>query len=28
MPWSYEYLSENEMTKHPFFKNQLSYVLK
>jgi hypothetical protein len=26
--WDYNFLSSNPMLKHPFFKNQLSYVLK
>ena len=26
--WNYEHLSLNKMTKHEFFANQLSYVLK
>ena len=26
--WDYAYLSANKMLKHPFFANQLSYVLK
>jgi len=28
LSWNYYMLSKNKMTKHEFFANQLSYVLK